>query len=55
MQPKDLYGRALEQTGQTQPDERSQMESLSQSAEQSPLFDALCKAIDADGKDGITP
>ncbi|MFT4256659.1 MAG: calcium-binding protein [Pseudoxanthomonas sp.] len=55
LQPKDLYGRALTQTRQAQASERGQMEALSQSAEQSPLFDALCKAIDADGKDGITP
>lgn len=55
LQPKDLYGRQLQQTRQAQASERSQMESLGQSAEQSPLFDALCKAIDTDGKDNITP
>lgn len=55
LQPKDLYGRQLQQTRQAQASERSQMESLGQNAEQSPLFDALCKAIDTDGKDNITP
>ncbi|MEN1928109.1 calcium-binding protein [Luteimonas sp. MJ250] len=55
LQPKDLYGRMLTQTRQAQASERDKMETLSQSAEKGPLFDALCKAIDADGKDGITP
>ncbi|MGY0653010.1 glycoside hydrolase family 19 protein [Luteimonas sp. A537] len=41
--------------GRYKANERDKMETLSQSAEKGPLFDALCKAIDADGKDGITP
>ena len=55
LQPKDLYGRLLDKTRQALTSERRQMESLGQSAEQSPLFDALCRAIDTDGKDNITP
>src|SRR5690606_25532725 len=35
--------------------EQDKIEALSQNAEMSPLFDSLCEAIDADGKDGITP
>lgn len=55
LQPRDLYGRALSRSRQALPEERGEMDALSQRAEQSPLFDALCQAIDADGKDGITP
>ncbi len=55
LQPQNLYARTLTQTKQVQESERNQMEALSQNAEQSSLFDALCKAIDTDGKDGITP
>ncbi|MCE7031996.1 calcium-binding protein [Lysobacter sp. GX 14042] len=55
LQPKDLYARAIIRDPQATASEQKQLESLTQSAEQSPLFDSLCAAIDADGKDGITP
>lgn len=55
LQPKDLYARAIIRDRQATGSEQKQLESLTQNAEQSPLFDSLCAAIDADGKDGITP
>ena len=55
LQPKDLYARAITRGRQALASEQGQLESLTQSAEQSPLFDTLCDAIDVDGKDGITP
>ena len=55
LQPQDLYARTLTQTNQDLENEREQLEALSQNAERSPLFDSLCKAIDTDGEDGITP
>ncbi|NLC60318.1 MAG: calcium-binding protein, partial [Gammaproteobacteria bacterium] len=55
LEPRDLFARELNNSRRAQPQEREEFESTARNVEQSPVFDALAKAIDADGNQQITP
>lgn len=55
LEPRDLFARQLCLGGAVQPQERGELESAACNVEQSELFEALGRAVDANGDQEITP
>ena len=55
LEPRELFARELANSRRTQPQEQEEFEGAARNIEESPLFDALGKAIDADGNQQVTP
>lgn len=55
LEPRELFARELTTSGRAQPQEREEFDNAARNIEQSPLFDALGRAIDSDGNQEITP
>src|SRR5690606_6772820 len=55
LEPRELFARQLSVGGGAQPQEREEFNTAARSVEHSPLFEALVRAIDADGNQEITP
>ncbi|HIY71138.1 MAG TPA: hypothetical protein H9827_06700 [Candidatus Luteimonas excrementigallinarum] len=55
LEPRELFARELANSRRAQPQEQEEFEGAARNIEESPLFDALGKAIDADGNQQVTP
>lgn len=55
LEPRELFARELANSRRAQPQEQKEFQGAARNIEESPLFDALGKAIDADGNQQVTP